>query len=192
MIPTAPAEAATELGVRADLLARALRVAPRFTDALSWWVGYGLRRVQRVPDRVHTVDQQEALLLNLPEGWEVARREGFLVSAVGGDTEPLAAVTSLLHVNRLGLSVAARAALHEGNIPVGVIAGDAHRSTHYVAVLDTAPEPDQPALKVRATLVSGGRPAVLTEEIVYWRAVLARPSRGEPPVVPTFAARAEW
>lgn len=76
MIHTAPAEAATELGACADLLASTLRVALRSTDALSWWVGYGLRRTQRVPDRVHTLDEQDALLLNLPPGWQVARREG--------------------------------------------------------------------------------------------------------------------
>ncbi|GAA3464295.1 hypothetical protein ACFFSW_17170 [Saccharothrix longispora] len=192
MIHTASAVAADDLHARADLLARALRVAGRFTDALSWWVGYGLRRTQRAPDQAHTLDSDEALLLDLPAGRKVVRRDGFLVPAVGEGREPLAAVTSLVQLSRLGLSAAQRASLHDGATPIGVLAGDAHRACHFVTVLDTEPEPEQPALRVRATLVSGGRPAVLTEETVFWRALLARTPSSEPRAVPLFAARAQW
>ncbi|QFZ20580.1 hypothetical protein [Saccharothrix syringae] len=181
-----------ELLARTDLLARALRVAGRFTDTLSWWVGYGLRRTQRIPDQVHALNPDEALLLDLPVGQEVVRRDGFMIPALGHDNEPLAAVTSLVHLRRLGLSAAQRAILHHGATPVGVLAGDAVRACHFVTVLDTEPEPEQPALRVRATLVSGGRPAVLTEETVYWRALLARPPRSGPQTVPVFAARTGW
>ncbi|MGM1062053.1 hypothetical protein [Saccharothrix sp. Mg75] len=192
MIPTASAVVTDEVLDRADLLARALRVAGRFTDALSWWMGYGLRRAQRAPDQVHALDQDEALLLDLPAGQEVVRRDGFLVPALGHDDEPVAAITSLVHLGRLGLSAAQRAILHDGATPIGVLAGDAHRACHFVTVLGTEPDPEQPALRVRATLVNGGRPAVLTEEIVYWRALLARPPRSGLQAVPTFAARTQW
>ncbi|TWP46059.1 hypothetical protein FKR81_37465 [Lentzea tibetensis] len=185
MIHTKPVT--DEYTARADRLARAIRISPRFLDTLTWWCGFPLRRVPRQPDVVHAVTEDEGLLLNLPMGWEVLRRDGYLVPALG-EPEPLAAITSLLYLPRLCLTSGQLAELHAGHVTVGVLT-DAPRATHYVAYLGTTPGDGVPALRSRATLSPGGQPAVLVEEIVFWHVLTARAPQFLPHARPSAAAR---
>lgn len=190
MIPTRPrmvTHELDELAERADRLARGIRVAPKFSDILTWWVGYPLRRMPVEPDRLHVVDEHERMLLDLPPGAEVLRRNGIVVPR-HADGPVLASIKSLVYVPRLGLTAEQHELLRAGATPVGVLIPDAPRGVHYTIRLDTAPEPDDPALVSRATLYPGGTPAVLADEVVFWRVLRDRaPQRGAlfPRPVPT-------
>lgn len=176
-----------ELSARADRLARGIRVAPKFTDVLTWWAGYPLKRVPAEPDQPHVVDEHERMLLDLPAGTEVLRRSGVLVPH-HADSPVLATIKSLVYPPRLGLTSTQSGLLRGGATPVGALIPDAPRGVHFTIRLDTEPEPDVPALVSRATLYPGGMPAVLADEVVFWRVLRDRaPQRGAlfPCPVPT-------
>lgn len=184
-----------ELAHRADMLARFVRSAPRFSDALRWWAGFDLRRQPRVPDERYATDRQAALLLDLAPGTLVTRRDGYLISAISSD-DPfrLARAVALVHEPALALDSDQRAALRAGAVPLSQILRAAQRATHYALRVAGEPLDDEPALRSRATLLCAGRPVALVRETVYWRLLTHRapgqPSRYLRPTSPH--ARAGW
>ena len=169
-----------ELIHRADTLARFIRSAPRFTDALRWWCGFDLRREPRVPDEETNLDSRTALLLDLPPGTPVVRRDGYLVAAIAADDFRVAQAVSLLHTPALALDTEQRDALRTGTVPLSQILRGTQRATHYTYRLAGDPHDDQPALRSRATLLCAGRPVALVWETVYWRLITHR-EPGQPP-----------
>lgn len=163
-----------ELAQRADMLARLVRCAPRFGDALRWWAGFDLARQPRVPDEDYILDNQAALLLDLPPGTSVTRRDGYLVAALPGEGFRVAAAVTLVHVPALGLDLARRDALRAGTVPLSQLLGGVHRATHYAYRLGGDPLDDQPALHSRSTLLCAGRPVAVVCETVYWRLLTHR------------------
>ncbi|WP_394622469.1 hypothetical protein JNUCC0626_49925 (plasmid) [Lentzea sp. JNUCC 0626] len=178
-----------ELAHRVDVLARLVWGAPRFVDALRWWAGFDLRREPRSPDERRLVDEHEALLLDVPPGTQVTARDGYLVAALGTEAFRVAAVSALVYEPAAGLDLARREQLDAGQIPLGRVLADAQRSTHYVTRLAGPPREDEPALRARATLLCGGRPAALVHETVLWRLLTHR----APGRLPHYAqARPGW
>ena len=163
-----------ELAHRADMLARFVRCAPRFTDALRWWAGFDLTREPRVADEDYTLDNEAALLLDLPPGTPVTRRDGYLVATPPGEHFRVAAAVALVHVLALALDLAQRDALRAGTVPLSQLLRGAHRATHYAYQLSGDPLNDQPALQARSTLLCAGRPVALVYETVYWRLLTHR------------------
>ncbi|MDX8140539.1 MULTISPECIES: hypothetical protein [Lentzea] len=187
MIPLKPGAATDELTDRAARLARGIRVAPKFSTILSWWTGYPLKRVPVEADRLDVVDEHEGMLLGLPAGTEVLRRNGVFVP-LNADGPHLASIKSLIHVPRLGLTPEQLVLLRDGAVPIGELIPDAPRGTHYAIELDGPREPQAPAIMSRGTLYPGGMPAVLADEIVFWRVLRDRaPQHGVllPRPVPT-------
>ena len=164
----------TELQHRVDTLARLVRGTPRFIDALRAWLGFDVVRVPRVPDVEHALAERDALLLDVPSGTTVIRRDGYLVAALGGAPFRVAEGGALVRTAELGLDLEQKAELRSGMTPLGQILRDAHRATHYACRVDGAPVDDQPALRSRATLLRGGRPVVLVWEAVLWKALTHR------------------
>jgi hypothetical protein len=177
-----------ELAQRADMLARFVRCAPRFSDALRWWAGFELARQPRVPDEDYTLDNQAALLLDLPPGTPVTRRDGYLVAALPGEGFRVGAAVTLVHIPALALDTEQRDALRTGTVPLSQLLRGVHRATHYAYRLGGDPHDDQPALQSRSTLLCAGRPVALVCETVYWRLLTHRapghPSRYLHPPLP--------
>jgi hypothetical protein len=163
-----------ELRHRVDTLARLVRSAPRFTDALRWWGGFDLRREPREPDSAHVLDERDALLLDLPPGTDVTRREGYLVSAGGGTVIRVAEVSALIHTAGMNLDLDQKAALREGTTPLGQVLHGAQRATHYAVRVGGPPVDDHAALRSRATLLRAGRPIALVRETVLWKLITHR------------------
>jgi hypothetical protein len=157
-----------ELQQRAALLARIVRGSPRYVDALRWWLGFDLARLPSAPDAEHELSERDALLLDLPPGASVLRREGYLLSALGGTRLRVAEVTALVRTSGLGLDLQQKAALREGTVPLGKLL-DAQRATHYAYLVGGPPVDDRPALRSRATLLRAGRPVAITRETVLWK-----------------------
>ncbi|RDI35407.1 hypothetical protein [Lentzea flaviverrucosa] len=178
MIPTKSGVAVDELAERAARLARGIRLASKFSDILSWWAGYPLRRVPVEADRLDTLDEHEGMLFGLPAGTEVLRRNGIFVP-LHGDGPALASIKSLIYVPRLGLTPEQLVLLRDGAVPVGSLVPDAPRGTHYAIEVDGPREPGDAAIVSRGILFPGGMPAVLADEVVFWRVLHDRaPQRG--------------
>ena len=176
MIPLKSGAATDELADRAARLARGIRVAPTFSTILSWWTGYPLRRVPVEADRLDVVDEHEGMLLSLPAGTEVLRRNGVFVP-LNADGPHLASIKSLIHVPRLGLTPEQLVLLRQGEVPIGELIPDAPRGTHYAIEIDGPRDLQAPAIMSRGTLYPGGMPAVLADEIVFWRVLRDRAPR---------------
>jgi hypothetical protein len=179
VIPTQfPSIGDGELVRRADMLARFVRSAPRFCDALRWWAGFDLRRAPRVPDAHYPVDAEAALLLDLPPATPVTRRDGYLLAAIAGDSFRVAATVALVHLPALALDRDQRAALRAGTVPLSQILRGVQRATHYACRVAGDPhndqQDDQPALRARSTLLCAGNPVALVSETVYWRLITHR------------------
>jgi hypothetical protein len=169
-----------ELAYRATTLARFVRSAPRFTDALRWWAGFDLRREPRIPDQDCHLDDHAALLLDLPPGTRVTRRDGYLVSAIPGESFRVAAAVALVYQPALALDNEQRTAFRSGTVPLSQILNGGQRATHYACRVAGDPHDDHTALQSRATLLRGGRPVALVDETVYWRLITHR-APGQPP-----------
>lgn len=172
-----------ELADRVARLARLVRCAPRFADAVSWWAGFPVRREPRVPDQVQVLRGRDARLLDLPLGTPVTRRDGYLVSAIGPGDFRAGAVVALVHEPGLGLDLRGQALLRAGTLPLSHIMLECQRATHYAYRTAGAAADERPALRSRATLLLGGQPVALVWETVYWRLIRHRtPSRLPGPV----------
>ncbi|SDP97862.1 hypothetical protein [Lentzea jiangxiensis] len=192
MIPTKSGTVVDELAERAARLARGIRLAPKFSDILSWWVGYPLKRVPLEADRLDQLDEHDSMLLGLTPGTEVLRRNGVFVP-LHGDGPPLASITSLIYLPRLGLSPDQLLLLRDGDVPVSSLVPDALRSTHYAIEVDGPREPADPAIVSRGILVPGGMPAVLADEVVFWQVLHDRaPQRGVLFTRPTTSSVPVW
>jgi hypothetical protein len=168
-----------ELSRRADMLARFVRSATRFGDALRWWAGFDLVREPRIPDENDIVDNDTALLLDLSPGTPVTRRDGYLVAAITGDTCRMAAAVALVYEPALALDKDQRAAMRGGTVPLSQILRGMQRATHYAYRLAGDPLDDHPVLHSRSTLLCAGRPVALLRETVYWRLITHR-APGQP------------
>jgi hypothetical protein len=183
------AVASDEALQRADILARLLRTSSSTADALSWWAGFPLRREPRAVDVEHTVDEHEALLLDLPAGAIVTRRDGYLAADLpSGATFRAAAVTALVREGALGLDLGGREALHRGIVPLGRLLRGGQRAVHYVQRVPGDIAADRPALRARATLVTAGKPVAVLDEVVYWRLLLRRAPGQIPPFLHPLSA----
>ncbi|MFD9701253.1 hypothetical protein [Lentzea sp. NPDC059081] len=192
MIPTKSGTAADELTERAARLARGIRLAPKFSDILSWWAGYPLKRVPVEADRLDTLDEHESVLLGLPAGTNILRRNGVFIP-LHGDGPALASTKSLIYVSRLGLTPEQLTLLRDGAVPVGSLIPHAPRGTHYAIEVDGPREPGDAAIVSRGILFPGGMPAVLADEVVFWRTLLARaPHRGTLLARPSTSSVPVW
>jgi hypothetical protein len=176
----ASVEEDVELAGQVARLARLVRCAPRFADALSWWAGFPLRRQPRVPDEVWWLTAREARLLDLPPATPVTRRDGYLVSAIGPEGFRAGAVLALVHEPGLGLTLHERALMQDGTLPLSHIVRGCQRATHYAYRTEGTADAERPALQSRATLLLGGQPVALVWETVYWRLIRHRNPRPPP------------
>lgn len=176
-----------------DVTARLIRVAPRLTTALTVLTGFPLKRETREPDEPYALCERDAQLLDTEPGTTAIRRDGYLVSALGGTPFRAAQVTSLVLPDRLGLADAEREAFDLGVVPLGELLATATRVTHFAYRVAGAPLDDRPALQIRGTLLLGGTPVALVEETVLWRAIGHRASTEIPDRAKALlSGRATW
>lgn len=169
-----PVKAGPLLAAEAARMARVMRTTRSFTAALGTYLGTPLRREPRLHDTPRPVSWEDALLLDTDAGDEATYREGWLVPQIAGPPFRAAAITAMVLEHRLGLTLAERDALREGEIPLGRLLRDADRSNHYAYTVATRPHRDHPVVHVQATLLLGGVPVALVRETVLWRVLMHR------------------
>lgn len=179
-----------------DRLARLVRMAPRFTDAVRWWAGFALQAEQTAPITRETLTETSARLLDLPPGTPVTRRDLHLIAPATGSVFLAAAITELVYEPGLVLTLQTRRALHTGPEPTDLIVPHLHRAVWSVlrppsdphdnqpGEQHNEPRPDTVALHANAILTGSGRPVVLTTDTVYWRLVTHR----APDTLPHYVA----
>ncbi|MDS0140596.1 MULTISPECIES: hypothetical protein [unclassified Amycolatopsis] len=171
-----------------DRLARMIRTAPRFLDAVRWWAGFPLRGELLEPAVTHELSEASAILLDLPPGTRVLRRELRLLGAMSGPPFTVATVSEYVHEALLGADLGARRALREGGQPVDDVLDGLHRAAYLLtrpAAGRERQKADLPALFSHAVLSGAGRPVALTTEAVYRQLVAHR----APDTIPHYAAR---
>lgn len=180
-----------DLAERVDMMARLVRCAGRFTDALTWWAGVEPDREERTPDAVQKLGEDDALLMDLQPGTEVLSRDGYLVIHLGGTRFRAAVIKSLIYLP--GLTAEQRALLGSQALSAGTVLRHALRSTHFVYRVGEDPADGLPALRSQATLLIGGRPVLLARETVHWDLITHRaPSRLPHYVQSLSRADASW
>ncbi|MEQ0560759.1 hypothetical protein ABJI51_16860 [Amycolatopsis sp. NEAU-NG30] len=177
----------TEFGADLDRLARIVRTAPRFLDAVRWWAGFPLRGNQPAPAVPHRLSESSAILLDLPPGTTVLRREIRLLGALAGPTITVATITEYVHEALLGADLGARRALRDGGQPVDDVLDGLHRAAYMLSrpPSDQRQADDAPALVSHAVLSGAGRPVALTTETVHRQLIAHR----APDTIPHYAAR---
>ncbi|SFW12796.1 hypothetical protein [Amycolatopsis australiensis] len=170
-----------------DRLARMIRTAPRFLDAVRWWAGFPLRGEQTAPAVTHELGEASATLLDLPVGTIVLRREIRLLGAMAGPIFTVATVTEYVHEALLGADLGARRALRDGGQPVDDVLDGLHRAAYLLArpPVDEHQDHEAPALVSHAVISGAGRPVALTTEVVRRQLVTHR----APDTIPHYAAR---
>ncbi|MGI5507420.1 hypothetical protein [Lentzea sp. CA-135723] len=169
-----PVKANRQLADKAAMLARVMRTTNSFTSALSTFLGTPLRREPRRPDTVRPVSWDDAVLLDVVPGDNATYREGWLAPRIHGPQFRAAAVTALVLEHRLGLDLAGREDLKQGEIPLGQLLRGANRATHFAYTIASQPQDGHPVIHVQATLLLGGVPVALVRETVMWRALTHR------------------
>ncbi|MEV6832059.1 hypothetical protein [Amycolatopsis sp. NPDC051102] len=188
-----PAASTNQLGEQQfaadrDRLARMVRTAPRFLDAVRWWAGFPLRGEQVAPPATHELSEASATLLDLPVGTIVLRREIRLLGAMTGPILTVATVTEYVHEALLGADLGARRALRDGGQPVDDVLDGLHRAAYLLTRPpgdDEHQEHDVPALVSHAVISGAGRPVALTTEAVHRQLITHR----APDTIPHYAAR---
>ncbi|WP_018687050.1 hypothetical protein [Actinokineospora enzanensis] len=182
---TVPPLSADVLTDARDQLARMVRTAPRFIDAVRVWAGFPLHGVRARSATTVPLAEHDAALLDLPTATPVLRREIHLVAKMVGPIFVAASITELVHEPLLGADITARRALRDGPQPTDAILDGLHRAVCLVTRTDSDPGTGTTALIAQTILSGAGRPVALTAEAVHWGLITHR----TPDTIPHYATQ---